>query len=118
MKMNILYGLAIQLGLALLISLSVYFLLLRNLARLLEEVVRLPAGTAFYTRLLGIILVLIAISSALDKTINLTEDAVFMEYVLYFAGVLSSVFSRISWFLMSYLLLVTILVAALRRRSE
>lgn len=116
--MGSIYGLVIQLGLALLVSLIVYSFLAKSLIKMLDEVVRLPAATSFYIRILGIIIALISLSSALYKQPDVKENAAFMEYVWYYGMVLSSIFEDIFWFLCGYLLIVTILVAALRPRSE
>jgi len=95
------------------------FSLLRNCLRaLLENVVKLPPCTTFYTRLLAIGLVSIALSAALGTQFDLKKDAAFMEYIWKIASGLSSTFGQTCLFLAGYLVVVTVLVAALRRQSE
>lgn len=99
-------------------ALIVLFLVRKSLRALLDDVVKLPPCTAFYTRVLAIGLVFIALSSALGSHFDLNQDAAFMEYVWKIADGLSSVFGTICLFMTAYLIVVTILVVALRRRSE
>lgn len=97
----------------------VAFSLLRNgLCALLEDVVKSPPCTTFYTRLLAIGLVFIALSAALGTQFNLKKGSEFMEYVWEIAKGLSSTFGQTCIFLTAYLVMVTILVAVLRRRNE
>lgn len=100
------------------VALVVYALLRRSLASLLDEVINLPSGTTFYSRLFLIGLVFIALSSVLDVTFELSANSVFMEYVWKVADGLSAVFGFMSLFLFGFLVLLTILVAVLRRRHD
>ncbi len=59
-----------------------------------------------------------ALYAALGSPFSLNADAKFMEYVWKVAGVLSSAFGLTCLFLGVYLTLITIIVAALRRRNE
>lgn len=111
-------GFAVLLVLALVTALVAYFLLRKNLEGLLDDVVKLPPCTTFYTRLLAIGLIFIALSGALNTRFDLKEDAAFMEYVWKIAGGLSTTFGWICLFLTGYLFVATILVAVLRRKSE
>ncbi|MSR56866.1 MAG: hypothetical protein EXS05_04250 [Planctomycetaceae bacterium] len=111
-------GFAVLLVLAVVTALVAHFLLRRSLHALLDEVVKLPPCTTFYTRLLAIGLIFIALSAVLDTQFDLKEDAAFMEYVWKIADGLSSTFSMICLFLTGYLFVATILVAVLRRKSE
>lgn len=108
-------------GVTLALSVSVAILVLfpvwRSLASLLDDLLRLPAGTSFYMRVLAIVVTIAGLSGALG-TYDLKKDAAFMQYVWRVAGGLSSTFSDMSIVLAEYLLLVTVLVAALRRRHE
>ncbi|MBN2467882.1 MAG: hypothetical protein JXD19_06985 [Deltaproteobacteria bacterium] len=99
------------------ISLLVYYLVHGSLRRLLDEVVKLPDCTTFYSRVFFIGLLFIALSSALGTTFDL-KDAAFMEYVWKVASGLAKVFHSLFWFLVAYLAFLTILVAVLRRRHE
>lgn len=111
-------GFVILLILSIGIAFVVQLLLRKSLRSLLEEVVQLPPGTTFYTRLLVIGLFFIALSSALNVKFDLKADAAFMEYVWKIAEGLSSVFGMTCLFLTGFLLLITILVAVLRRRHD
>lgn len=111
-------GFAVLLVLSILTALAVQFLVRKSLRALLDDVVKLPPCTTFYTRVLAIALVFIALSAALDTQFALEEDAAFMEYVWTIADGLSSVFGSICLFMMGYLIVITVLVAVLRRRSE
>jgi len=110
-------GFAVLLALGALTALAAYGLLRHSLRRLLDEVVRVPPCTVFYTRLLALGLVFIAASAVLDTAFNL-QHAAFMEYVWKVADGLAAVCGRISLFLTAYLLIATILVAVLRRKSD
>lgn len=112
------YGFAVLFVLAGVTALIVIFLLRKSLGALLENVVKLPSCTTFYTRLLSIGLVCIALSSALGTSFDLKKDAAFMEYVWKISSGLSAAFGRTCLFLTGFLIIVTILVAVLRKRSE
>lgn len=96
----------------------VYALISRSLSALLDTVIGLPSGTNFYLRLFLTGLVLIALSSALDTTFDLEAGSAFMEYVWEVAGGASSVFGSMCLFLAGYLVVVTVLVAVLRRKDD
>lgn len=99
-------------------ALLVIALLQKSLRLLLEDVVKLPACTTFYSRVLSVGLVFIALSGALGVKFDLKKDAAFMEYVWKVANGLSATFGNTCLFLLGFLIVVTILVAVLRRRSE
>ena len=111
-------SLVILLIISIAISLLVYALARKSLHNLLDEVVKLPSVTTFYTRLFLIGLVFIALSSTLETDFALKEDAAFMEYVWRVADGLSSVFGITCLFIVGYLFLVTILIAVLRQRHD
>jgi hypothetical protein len=112
------WGFAVLLVLAVVTALVAYFLLRKNLRGLLDDVVKLPPCTTFYTRLLAIGLIFIALSAVLNVHFDLKENAAFMEYVWKIGGGLSSTFGTTCLFLTGYLFVATILVAVLRRKSE
>ena len=99
-------------------ALVVLALLRQSLGALLEDLVKLPACTVFYTRLLTIGAVFIALAAALGTEFDLKKEAAFMEYVWKVAGGLSTALGQTCLFLTGYLLVVTVLVAVLRRRRE
>ena len=111
-------GLAVLVILSLGTAVLVWGLVRRSLRDLLDEVVRLPSATIFYSRLFLIGLLFLAIASAIGSPFDLPPEAKFMQYVWKVAGALSPLFALICLYTMGYLLLVTILVAVLRRRHD
>jgi len=99
-------------------ALSVTVLVRKNLRTLLDEVIKLPSGTTFYSRVFGTGLLFIALSAAFDVPFDMKPDAATMEYVWKVADGLSSALSMTCLFLTAYLLLVTILVAVLKGRHD
>jgi hypothetical protein len=100
------------------IAVIVILLLRKSLIFLLDDVVKLPSCTTFYSRVLTIGILFIAISSVLDTQFDLKNDAAFMEYVWKVASGLSTSFGLTCLFLAVYTVIITILVAVLRKRSE
>jgi len=93
-------------------------LLRPSLRQLLEEVTGLPAATEFYLRSLLIVLVFMAASAPLGSVHNdLKAGSRFMEYVWSVADDLQNVLEGIFGVLLGYVALITILMAALRRRQ-
>jgi hypothetical protein len=112
------YGFIVLFALAVFTALTVHSLMRKSLHALLDDLVQLPPCTTFYSRVLVIGVIFIALSSALDTNFILKADAAFMEYVWKIADGLSRVFGLICLFLVGYLIVVTVLVAALRRRRD
>ena len=117
MKENI-FWFAALVTLTVAVALFVTILVRKNLRALLDEVVKLPSGTTFYSRVLGIGLFFIALSAAFDVPFNLNPDAATMEYVWKVAEGLSSALSLTCLFLVAYLLLVTVLLVVLKGRHD
>jgi len=93
-------------------------LLRPSLRQLLEEITGLTAATDFYLRSLVIVVVFVAASACLGSVhSDLKTDSRFMEYVWSVAGDLQNVLQGIFGVLLGYVALITILVAALRRRQ-
>jgi len=92
-------------------------LLRPGLRGLLEQVVALPAATEFYLRAFAIVVVLIALAATLDTYSELKEGARFMEYVWAIADRLKHVVEELLVVLLVYVGLITVLMAALRRRQ-
>jgi hypothetical protein len=88
-----------------------------GLRGLLEEIVALPAATEFYLRALAIVLVFAAIGAVLGSSFNLKDGARFMECVWAIAAGLKDVFQNLFVVLLVYVGLVTVLMAALRRKQ-
>ena len=78
----------------------------------------MPSATEFYLRSLVIVVVFVAASASLGSArSDLKVDSRFMEYVWSVAGDLQNVLQGILGVLLGYVALITILVAALRRRQ-
>jgi predicted ferric reductase len=110
------YGFAALFILSLATALVVHLLVRKSLRDLLDNTVKLPSGTTFYARILVIGLYLIALAAAVQTNFNLKEGSALMEYVWKVGDGLASAFGNICLFIAGYLLLITILVAVLRRK--
>jgi hypothetical protein len=99
------------------IALTLYILLGRNLQELLDKVIRLPAGSAFYMRALSLILLCGALSKVISG-VHQKPDAHFMEYVWAVAGDISNVFDNLFVILLVYVAIVTVLVVVLKPKNE
>jgi len=97
--------------------LVLYALLGKNLRELLDKVIRLPAGSAFYMRALVLILLCGALSKVISG-VHQKPDAHFMEYVWAVAGDISNVFDNLFTILLAYVAIVTVLVVVLRPKNE
>jgi len=100
------------------ISVLVYLLVRWSLRALLADVVQLPAAGKFYLRTLLITMLLGALAATVARSIDFDEDSIFMEEVWEVAQSLDSAFWALMVILLVYVVMVTILVAALRRRHE
>jgi hypothetical protein len=99
------------------VILIIYNLLGKSLRELLDKVIRLPAGTAFYMRAFFLILFCAALSKVVSG-VHQKPDAHFMEYVWAVATDISGLFDSLILTLLAYVAAVTILVAVLRPKSE
>jgi len=95
----------------------VHRLLRPSLRGLLEDVTGLPAATEFYLRTFAVVVVFVAIAALLGANhADLKDGAHFMEYVWSIAGGLQDVFHNMMVVLLVYVGLITVLMAALRRK--
>jgi preprotein translocase subunit SecG len=95
------------------------FLLLRDgLRELLRRTVKLPGAVTFYLRSLLVVLFLSALSAAIGTSFDLKADSRFMEYVWKGAEGVSSTLERTLWCVGMYVVVVTILVAALKIKDD
>ncbi|MGE5528952.1 MAG: hypothetical protein ACM3X6_07405 [Patescibacteria group bacterium] len=117
MNWNLL-GFAVLLLLSVGAAFLVYLLVRKSLRALLDEAVGLPACTAFYARLFSLGMLLIALAAALGTEFGFKRDAAFMEYVWKVADRLSTLFGNLCLFTGGFLVVVTVLVASLKRRHE
>jgi hypothetical protein len=100
------------------VAFLVYRLIRPSLRQLLEDITVLPAATEFYLRSFAIIVFLVAGSNALGSAHgDLSATSRFMEYVWSIADTVESAMEGIFGVLLGYVAMITILVAALRRRQ-
>jgi hypothetical protein len=97
------------------IALVTYGLLRRNMQTLLDNLIEIPGGAAFYLRAFLLVLVAVALEKVITG-VHMKPEAHFMEYVWAVAGDLSGVFGNLFVVLLVYLGLITVLVAVLRPR--
>ncbi|MCK4881714.1 MAG: hypothetical protein KAS92_01675 [Candidatus Omnitrophica bacterium] len=109
-------GFIVFLMISIAVALLVFRLFRGSLKSLLDEVVNIPAVTIFYVRTFLISLVFIVLSPALQITFK--KDAKFMEYVWEVADSLAVIFNYTVFFLITYLVLITILISVLRHKSD
>ncbi|HEX2711560.1 MAG TPA: hypothetical protein VHM88_04960 [Candidatus Acidoferrales bacterium] len=96
------------------VALGIYALVWKILRDLLNETLKLTAGTTFYLRSFLVGLVLVTVPGVTATTFDLKPEAHFMEYVWKFASGLSRVLDRAVLIWVAYLLLVTMLVRSTR----
>ncbi len=111
-------GFAILCVLSLGVASLVYVLVKKQLRELLDEVLRLPAGSEFYFRVFAIGVFFLGLAAALETRFDLKPEDHFMEYAWRVASGLALVLQNSVWYTLGYLVLVTILVVVLRRRHE
>ncbi|HXY78630.1 MAG TPA: hypothetical protein VEH47_07430 [Candidatus Acidoferrales bacterium] len=93
-------------------------LLRPTLRGLLEEVAGFPVATEFYLRSFLLVIVLVGLAAVLGAGhTDLKDGAHFMEYVWSVAAGLQDVLQNLMIVLLVYVGLITVLMAALRRRS-
>ncbi len=105
-----------DLVLSLSLSLLIYRLIGASLRELLDRVIRMPEGTAFYMRALILILFCLALSKAVVG-IQLKPEAHGIEYVWAVGSHLSEALESAFTVLLAYAALVTILVVVLRSKD-
>ncbi|MGD1156881.1 MAG: hypothetical protein ABSA41_13750 [Terriglobia bacterium] len=116
--MHNLAGFVILLLISLGMMFAIWAAVSKSLQGLLNQVVKLPDGTAFYLRTFLIGLLLAAAAGTMDTAFDVKAGDPFMEYVWKVASGLHSVCLCFFGFLLGYLVLITVLVAVLRARHE
>ncbi len=111
-----LWGYGIQLVLVLALMLVFYALLHASLRDLLNELLKVPAGTRFYLRALLLILLSAGLGQTVGDAFTHKEGTAFMEYVWDVAATVGKALEMSFWWFIIYLVQITILTAALRRR--
>jgi len=93
-------------------------LLRPSLRKLVDEVTALPAATEFYLRSFTIVVFSFAVATIIGSSHgDVKEGARFMEYVWSVSSDLKDVLQGVFGVLLGYVAMITILVAALRRRQ-
>jgi len=107
----------VLLFLSLLIAIGLVRWLRPALRALLEDVVILPAGIEYYLRAFTVVIAFIVLGAAADPPFNFKDNVRFMECVWAVAHGLKSVFENLVIAVFVYTGLITILMAALRRKQ-
>jgi cation transporter-like permease len=108
----------ILLILALAVAMLAWLLARRGLHELLGRTVILPGGVMFYDRAFSMLLFFGAIGAAFSHNLNVKPGDHFMEYVWDIASGFGDVLGYLFISLTIYLVLMTILVAALKPKNE
>jgi hypothetical protein len=111
-------GYLVQLVLVVAVMLGIYALLRGSLRKLLDELLKLPAGTTFYLRSLLLVFLLAGLSKTVGDKFSHEEGTAFMEYVWDVASTLQGVLELSLWWFIIYLVQITILTAVLHRRMK
>jgi preprotein translocase subunit SecG len=106
------------LALSLAVPIILFLLLRASLIYLLRHTLKVQAGITFYLRSFLLILFLSALSAAIGTSFDLKPESRFMEYVWRGAEGMSSTLEKTLWFVATYLVLVTILVATLKIKDD
>jgi hypothetical protein len=99
------------------IALGLIACLRRPLLELLQNVVILPAGTEYFSRVFVVVVVLTVLGAIADPPFNLKDSVHLIEYVWAVAHGLKSVFENLVISVFVYTGLITVLLAALRGKQ-
>jgi hypothetical protein len=97
---------------------GLYLPLRDALQGLLQRTVRLPDGVTFYLRSFFVLIFFSALGGALGFTFDLKPGSHFMEYVWKVASGLSNVLGQMLVYLGGYLVLTTVILAALKIKDD
>lgn len=111
-------GFLVLLGLSIVVALVLFLSVRSSLRGLLEHIVRLPSGVEFYLRSFGLVLMFAALSAAIGTSFDMKPDSHFMEYVWKVAGGLSASLELTLWIGVVYVVIVTVLIAALKVKDD
>ena len=90
-----------------------------SLRQLHDDITALPSATEFYLRSFAIVVFFVAVANALGSShSDLSATSRFMEYVWPVASDLKDALQGVFGVLLGYVAMITILVAALRRRQQ
>jgi hypothetical protein len=99
-------------------ALATFVVLRGPLRDLLTRTVGIEAATQFYARVLILGLVYVAIGVVFGSGVSMDKERTFMSYVWHVGGHLDDLFGWLVGFLALYMVLITILLAAYRRRDQ
>lgn len=103
---------------AIALAILVYLLARRSLGELLSRTVAVPGGVVFFTRAFLLLLIFGVIGPAVTGNPDVKSGQHFMEYVWFVAAGLADSLEYIFLTLAIYLVLVTVLVAALKPKDD
>jgi len=86
------------------------------LSSLLEDVTTLPAATDYFIRVFSLVVAFVVLGAVADPSFNFKDNVRFMECVWAVAHGLKSVFEDLVVALFVYSGLITVLIAALKRK--
>ena len=112
------WGSVVFLVMGLVIGLIVFLLVWRPIRRLLSANARLQQARPFFIRTLFVLLIIAAITPIVGESLDLPEDSAFMEYVWQAAGNLSGTLMSIGLYLFGFVIVMTVLSAALGRYRD
>ncbi|MDY7009277.1 MAG: hypothetical protein SVV80_00790 [Planctomycetota bacterium] len=112
------FSYALFLIMAVVVGLLVFLLVVAPMRRLLGANSRLKQARPFFVMTLLVILILGAIAPVIGEGLDLPEDSAFMEYVWCAAGNLDDTVLSVALFLFGYVIVMTVLTAALGRYRD
>jgi len=111
-------GYAVLFAMAVVVGLIVFLLVVGPLRRLLGANSRLEQARSFFTRSLFIILMLAAMAPVAGKGVTVKEGSPFLEVVWQAAGRLNDVLLYVGLYLFGFVVVMTVLAAALGRYRD
>ena len=100
------------------VGLIVFLLVVAPMRRLLGANSRLKQARPFFVMSLLVVLILGAIAPAIGESLCLPEDSAFLEYFWDAAGDLGGTVLSVALFLFGYVIVMTVLTAALGRYRD
>ena len=87
------------------------------LRSLLEDILGLPAATDYFIRALSLVVAFVVLGAVADPSFNFKDNVRFMECVWAVTHGLKSIFENLVVAIFVYTALITVLIAALKRRQ-
>ncbi len=112
------FSYAMFLVMAAAVGLIVFLLVVAPMRRLLGANSRLKQARPFFVTALLVILILGAIAPVIGESLDLPEDSAFMEYFWSAAGNLDGTVLSVALFLFGYVIVMTVLTAAMGRYRD